>query len=429
MKVGAGQEALVSASLAKRRDRHGNPPTEKHVTDLSIEHCRHPGMSRGLTLVFAIAGGAAVGNLYWAQPLLTEIATSLDVPTGVTGLLITMTQVGYALGVLFLVPLGDTLNRRRLIPAIMVCSALALAASALAPSFSILLATFAAVGLTTVGGQLLTPLAGDLAHADQRGRVVGTVASGLMMGILLARTISGFLSDALGWRAIYVAAAILMIGMAFVLGRSIPTDQARPAVPYGKLLASVFAAVRRHRSVQVTLVLGATTFAVFTMFWTGLTFLLSSQPFSYSASQIGLVGLLGFAGALATQRAGWLHDRGWSTAATGIGLAVTLLSLAVAGLGSTSTIMVLIAVLLLNVAIPVVNVLNQTRLFSVDPNARSRLNTAFIVGNFVGGAIGSTLTGVLWEHGGWTSLTLGEAALIGLALVVWLTQRRALPTA
>jgi len=383
-------------------------------------------MSLGLTLLFAIAGGAAVGNLYWAQPLLTDIATSLDVPTGVTGLLITMTQVGYALGVFFVVPLGDTLNRRRLIPAIMVCSALALAASALAPTFPVLLVTFAGVGMTTVGGQLLTPLAGDLAKPEQRGRVVGTVASGLMVGILLARAISGFLSDALGWRAIYVAAAILMIGMAGVLGRVIPVDQARPAVSYLKLLASVFAAVRQHRSVQVTLVLGATTFAVFTMFWTGLTFLLSSPPFSYSASQIGLVGLLGLAGALATQRAGWLHDRGWST---GAGLAVTLLSLAVAGLGATSIFLVLTAVLLLNVAIPVVNVLNQTRLFSVNPNARSRLNTAFIVGNFIGGAIGSTLTGPLWEHGGWVLLTLGEVVLIGFALAVWLTQRRALMVA
>jgi predicted MFS family arabinose efflux permease len=399
------------------------------MTDAPIGQNRPPGMSTGLTLLFAIAGGAAVGNLYWAQPLLTEIAGSLEVSRSVTGLLLTVTQLGYAIGVLLIVPLGDALNRRRLIPGIMLCSALALGASALAPSFAVLLGTLVAVGLTTVSGQLLTPLAGDLAGPEQRGKVVGTVASGLLMGILLARTISGLLADALGWRAIYAAAAILMIVLAGVIGRNIPADQVRTAVPYGQLLMSVLTAVRQHRSVQVTLILGALSFAVFTMFWTGLTFLLSSPPFSYSVSQIGLVGLVGFAGAFAAQRAGRLHDKGWSMQATGAALALALCSLGVAGFGSASIFLILTAVLLLDVAVPTVNVLNQTRLFSVDPGARSRLNTAFIVSNFIGAAAGSTLTGFLWGHGGWITLTIAEALLIVFALVVWLTQRRLLAAA
>jgi predicted MFS family arabinose efflux permease len=383
-------------------------------------------MSSWLTLLFAIAGGAAVGNLYWAQPLLTEIAGSLEVSTGATGLLLTMTQIGYALGVLLIVPLGDTIDRRRLIPGLMICSAMALGASAMAPSFAVLLGTLVAVGLSTVSGQLLTPLAGDLAAPEQRGRVVGTVTSGLLMGILLARTISGLLTDALGWRAIYAAAAILMIVLAGIIGRNIPAERARSGLPYSQLLASVFKAVRQHRSVQVTLILGAVTFAVFTMFWTGLTFLLSSPPFSYSVSQIGLVGLLGVAGALAAQRAGRLHDRGWSMQATGAALALALCSLVVAGFGSTSLSLILAAVLLLDVAVPTVNVLNQTRLFSVDPSARSRLNTAFVASNFIGAAVGSTLTGLIWSHGGWIALTVAEAMLIAFAMIVWLTQRRLL---
>jgi len=151
---------------------------------------------------------------------------------------------------------------------------------------------------------------------------------------------------------------------------------------------------------------------------------LSAPPFSYSVTQIGLVGLVGLAGALAARRAGRLHDRGWSVPATGVALLLALISLAIAALGATSITLVLVAVVLIDVAIQALNVLNQTRLFSLNPNARSRLNTAFVTSNFTGGALGSMLAGVLWQRGGWLSVTLGAAALIGLALVVWLTQRR-----
>jgi predicted MFS family arabinose efflux permease len=396
------------------------PPIE----EVLIEKTGQPGMSSGMTLLFAFAGGAAVSNLYWAQPLLKTIGDTLHISTGVAGLLVTVTQVGYALGVFLVVPLGDTLNRRRLIPALMGASVLALAASAFAPTFAVLLGALALVGLTTVTGQLLTPLAGDLATDAQRGRVVGTVASGLLTGILASRTLSGLLADALGWRAVYMVAAAVTLVMAVLLARALPPVAPRAAVPYGKLLKSVFAVVGQHRTVQVTLVLGATTFSVFTMFWTGLTFLLSSAPYSYSASQIGLVGLAGLAGALGAQPAGRLHDRGWSVGATGAGLVLTLLSLGIAALGTTSIVVVLIAVVLLDVAIQMVNVLNQTRLFSVDAKSRSRLNTAFVTSNFIGGAIGSTLAGLLWQQGGWKAVMLGCAGLIVFALLVWFTQRK-----
>jgi predicted MFS family arabinose efflux permease len=389
----------------------------------SPDHGAPPGMSRGLTLLFAVAGGTAVGNLYWAQPLLANIAAALGVTTERAGLLVTVTQVGYAAGVFLVVPLGDTRNRRRLIPAVMTGSALALAASALAPSFAVLLVTLAAVGLTTVTGQLLLPLAGDLARPEQRGHVVGTVASGVLTGILVSRTVSGLLADAFGWRAVYGVAAAATAAMALLLARALPALPARAAVPYGRLLGSVFAAVRAHRTVQVTLLLGACAFATFTLFWTGLTFLLSAPPFSYSVTRIGLVGLAGLAGALAARRAGWLHDRGWSVPATGAALLLALLSLGIAALGASSILLVLVAVVLIDAAIQAVNVLNQTRLFAVDPSARSRLNTAFVTGNFIGGAVGSALAGVLWLRGGWPAVTLGGGVLIGLALVVWLTQR------
>ncbi|WIE83204.1 MFS transporter [Curtobacterium sp. MCPF17_021] len=380
-------------------------------------------MSTGRTLLFAVAGGAAVGNLYWSQPLLDDIASSLGTSASLAGLLVTLTQVGYALGILLVVPLGDVLDRRRLIPWVLVASAVALLLAAIAPSFVTLLVALALVGLTTVAGQLLIPLAGDLADPAQRGRVVGTIASGVLTGILVSRTISGLVADAFGWRAIYVAAAVVALVLAVLLRRAVPVLEPRSRVPYPQLIESVFRAVRTHRTVRVTLVISSSVFAVFTMFWTALTFLLSSDPYGFSTSRIGLVGLVGLAGAVAAQRVGRLHDRGLSVPVTGGAIVLLLVSLVVAGIGAHSIIVVLLAVLLLDVAVQAANVLNQTRLFSVDPAARSRLNTAFVTSNFIGGAIGSALASVLWTAGGWTAVTVGAAVLTGFAATVWAVHR------
>ncbi|MFJ3033380.1 MFS transporter [Curtobacterium pusillum] len=382
------------------------------------------GMTPARTLLFAVAGGAAVGNLYWAQPLLDEIASSLGTSAAVAGLLVTLTQVGYALGILLVVPLGDVLDRRRLIPGVLVASAVALLFAAVAPSFAVLLVALALVGLTTVAGQLLIPLAGDLADPASRGRVVGTIASGVLTGILVSRTVSGLVADAFGWRTIYVVAAVAALVFAVLLRRAIPELEGRDRVRYPALIASVFRAVAAHRAVRVTLVISSAVFAVFTMFWTALTFLLSAEPFGYSTSAIGLVGLAGLAGAVAAQRVGRLHDRGVSVPVTGASIALVLVSLVVAGLGSRSIVVVLVAVMLLDVGVQATNVLNQTRLFAIDPAARSRLNTAFVTGNFVGGAIGSALASVLWNVGGWTAVTAGGAVLVGFALTVWAAHRR-----
>ncbi|MDN4649080.1 MFS transporter [Curtobacterium sp. PsM8] len=382
------------------------------------------GMTTGRTLLFAVGGGAAVGNLYWAQPLLDEIAADLHASSSLAGLLVTVTQVGYALGILLVVPLGDVLDRRRLVPGVLIASAVALLLAAVAPSFGALLGALGLVGLTTVAGQLLTPLAGDLADPAARGRIVGTVASGMLTGILVSRTVSGLVAQVAGWRAIYVVAAVAALVLAVLLRRAIPHLDRRDRVPYPQLIGSVFRAVAHHRSVQVTLVLGASAFAVFTMFWTALTFLLSAPPFGYSPAAIGLVGLAGLTGAVAAQRVGRLHDRGLSVPVTGAALALGLLSLVVAGLGARSIVVVLVAVVLLDVGVQAANVLNQTRLFAIDPAARSRLNTAFVTGNFIGGAVGSALASVLWGLGGWTAVTIGGAVLFGFALTVWAVHRR-----
>ena len=381
-------------------------------------------MTRGLTFLFALAGGAAVGNLYWAQPLLDFIAADLDTATGAAGWLVTATQVGYAVGILLLVPLGDVLDRRRLVPLVLVGSAAALVACALAPTFGLLLAAVTLLGLTTVAGQLLTPLAGDLAADDDRGRVVGTVASGLLTGILVSRTVSGLVADAFGWRAIYVVAAVAALLLALLLHRRIPPLAPKARMPYPALIASVFTVVARERTVRWTLVLGATGFGAFTLFWTALTFLLSAPPFSYPVSVIGLFGLAGLAGALTAQRAGRLHDRGWSLPATGAAWALAVAAFVVAGVGGRSVVLVLVAVVLLDVAVQASNLLNQARVFAVSHEARSRLNTAFVTGNFIGGALGSSAAALLWSAGGWSAVTAAGAGLSCFGLLVWALGRR-----
>jgi predicted MFS family arabinose efflux permease len=381
-------------------------------------------MTRGLTFLFALAGGAAVGNLYWSQPLLDLIARDLDASTATAGWLVTATQIGYAAGILLLVPLGDVLDRRRLMLRMMLSSAVALALCAISPSFGVLLGMITVLGLTTVSGQILTPLAGDLADQTNRGRVVGTVVSGILTGILASRTISGLVAGAAGWRAIYVLAAGAAIAFALLLYRAIPPLAPKTRMAYPALIASVVSVALRERSVRWTLVLSATGFGVFTMFWTALTFLLSSPPFSYPVSVIGLFGLAGLAGAIAAQRSGLLHDRGWSLPATGTAWAAVLLSFVLAMFGGRSVVLVIVVVVVLDIALQVIGILNQLRVFAVSHEARSRLNTAYVTTNFVGGAIGSAAATALWTVGGWVAVSIAGAALSGFALLVWAAGRR-----
>lgn len=381
-------------------------------------------MSRGLTFLFALAAGAAIGNLYWAQPLLGFIAGDLRLATTTAGWLVTATQIGYAVGILLLVPLGDVLDRRRFIPVMLLASAVALLLCALAPSFGVLLIALALLGVTTISGQILSPLAGDLAGAGRRGRVVAGVASGTLVGILACRTISGFVAGAAGWRTIFGVASAVAVTLAVVLHRAIPPLPPRARMAYPALIASVGAVVLRERAARWTIAMATIGFAVFSMLWTSLTFLLSNLPFSYPVETIGLFGLVGIAGAITVQHAGRLHDRGWSIPATGVAWSLAVVCFAGAAFAGRSVVLVIIAMVLLDIALQAQFLLNRVRLFAVSDDARSRLNTAMGTGNFIGGAIGSASATVLWSAGGWTAVTTAGAALSFVALTVWAFGRR-----
>ncbi|HZM76224.1 MAG TPA: MFS transporter [Candidatus Limnocylindrales bacterium] len=376
------------------------------------------------TVLFAVAAGVAVANLYLAQPLLDLIAGGLHTSLASAGRLVTATQIGYAAGILLFVPLGDVLDRRRLIPVMMLCSAAALVLCAIAPSMGVLLPAIAVLGLTTVSGQILVPLAGDLAGDAERGQVVGIVSSGILAGVLAGRTVSGFVAGVAGWRAIFGLAAAVSAVMAVQLHRAIPKLPPRTRMPYPALLASVVRVVVRERAVRWTIVIAAAGFGAFSMFWTALTFLLSGPPFHYPAPVIGLFGLAGLAGAVAVQRFGRLYDRGWSLPATGALWVLALLAFVLAGFAGGSALAVIAVVVALDVALQGQTILNKSRILAVSPEARSRLNTAYITGTFAGGATGSAVATVLWAAGGWTAIVLAGILLCCFALTVWVLGRR-----
>jgi len=381
-------------------------------------------VTRGLRLLFAIAAGAAVGNLYYAQPLLEVIAADLRVSHRATGLLVTATQIGYALGILLIVPLGDLRNRRRLVPVMMALSSVALVVCAVAPGVLTLAVALGVVGLTTVSGQILIPLAGDLSDDASRGRTVSVVVSGVITGILVSRTLSGFLADWLGWRAVFLFAAAVTVVLALLLRPAIPRLPPKTTGSYLALLRSVGHLVATERTLQVTMVFGATAMAIFTLFWTSLTFLLSGAPYHYPTSVIGLFGAVGLVGSMAAQGAGRLHDRGWSVPGTGLAWALALAAWLVAGLGRDQLVLIVVAVVVLDVGVQGQNLLSQSRLFAISAAARSRLNTAYVGGNFVGGALGSVAASLLWSAVGWSGVSVAGGLLALFGVVLWLTTRR-----
>ena len=382
-------------------------------------------MTKFLAILFAICSGLAIGNLYWAQPLLVQIMDGFGLPAANGGLLVTATQIGYAMGILFILPLGDFVRRKRMIAIVMVLSVIALVSCAISPSFIILSLSLFSMGLVTISGQIILPLAGDLSREDERGHIVGIVSSGITTGILFSRFASGIIAGFWGWRSVYVIAAVLNLVMVLVMIYVLPEIPAKNKFKsYGKLLASVFTTFKNHRSLPNILLHSGLIFGlVFNIFWTSLTFLLSAEPFNYNTFQIGLVSLAGLTAAVFGVGIGKLQDKGLSIPALGAFIVVCLISM-ICGLAfSDSIIAIVIVAAVLSVAVQGISVLTQTRLFNLSQGERSRLNTVFVVNNFIFGAVGSALASLLWARGGW-SYVMGAACAVSVAaLIVWLFSR------
>jgi predicted MFS family arabinose efflux permease len=377
------------------------------------------GISRRLVLLLAVACGASVANLYYAQPLLHTLGHAFHVSNGTAGLLVTVTQVGYVIGLALLVPVGDLRERRTMISGILLVTALSLGVAAAAPSIEVFAAALAAVGLTSVVAQVIVPMSSSLAAEHERGRVVGTVMSGLLIGILIARTISGLIAAAFGWRAVFALAAVGMVALAATLRRALPRIAPTAQLSYGAVLRSVLVLVREEPVLRQRMMLGALCFGCFSVLWTSLAFLLSGAPYHYGNAVIGLFGLAGIVGAAAASATGRLADRGRGSQASIWAIAILLASWAVLAAGRSSLIALIIGIAVLDLGAQALHISNQSAIYALRPEARSRLTTAYMVSYFLGGAVLSALTSTLYASGGWSGVCLLGAVTAGLALVVW----------
>jgi len=375
--------------------------------------------------VWFMAGstGIIVANIYYIQPLLADIARAFGLTVTKVGLVAMLTQVGTALGMLLFVPLGDNKERRTLITIMLLGAATALALVAMARNPLWLALSCFGVGLMGASVHLFVPFAAHLAPPRERGRVVGTVFSGILMGILLARTFSGFVGAQLGWRAVYGIAAGLMLCVAALVQFLLPRSEPSVELSYFSLLHSTLDLIRSHKELREAAFLGAAFFCVFSAFWTTLIFLLETPPYHYGSQAAGLFGLVGAAGAAGAPLIGRLADKHGARYAVGLGLATVFLSYIVLGLAGKNLAGLIFGVLLLDFGTQAGHVANQTRIYSLSAEARSRVNMFYMVCYFVGGASGSLMGAYAWHKRGWFGVCAASLVVMAVAIAKFLAGR------
>lgn len=379
------------------------------------------GLSAAMALVFALACGLSVANIYFAQPLLDAMAHDLDIAPAAIGMVVTFAQIGYALGLILIVPLGDLWNRRRLVVGQIALSAIGLVIVGMAPHAAVLFGGMALVGVLAVVVQVLVAFAATLATPAERGRAIGTVTSGVIAGILLARFASSALADIGGWRMVYLVSAGLMLGMAALLWRVLPCRQpsAIAGVSYPSLLRSmarlfVEQPILRERALFAFLI-----FANLNVFWTSIVLPLSAPSFALSRTTVGLLGIAGFAGALAARNAGRLADLGWGQRTTGLSLMLMLAAWAPIACLQTSLWLVVAGVIMLDFALQAVHVTSQSLIVAARPDAASRLIGGYMVFYSLGSAAGAITSTLVYAMAGWTGVCMLGAGISAAALLVW----------
>ncbi|WP_428984374.1 MFS transporter [Pantoea agglomerans] len=367
---------------------------------------------------FSLTSALAVANVYSAQPLLESIAASLQVSTGTIGTVVTATQSGYALGLIFLVPLGDCVNRKKLVITQLLLSVLALITAAVAPDLMTLLCAMLLVGLMAVVTQLMVAWAAMLASPEQRGQVVGSVTSGIVIGILLARFVSGMIADLAGWRAVYLTAACLLLLISLILAKVLPATAGQTRrTSYPHLLLSVFRLFLTEPQLRRRGILALLIFAAFSMLWSSMVLPLTALSLSHT--QTGMFGLAGIAGALAASRAGAWADLGQGQRATGLALALLTFSwLPIAAL-HISLLLLIFGVILLDFAVQTVHVINQSLIVAARPEAASRLVGAYMCFYSLGSALGAIAATQLYTHWGWQAVCYAGAAVSASAFLCW----------
>jgi predicted MFS family arabinose efflux permease len=379
-----------------------------------------PSIDRKMIWVLAVACALGAANLYYAQPLLADIARNFAVSEGTVGFIATLTQLGFTLGLLLLVPLGDAIERRHLVPLALLGVTLSLIAIALAPSIGFLAVASIAMGVTTVVPQIIVPLAATLAAPHERGRVVGGIMSGLLIGVLFARTVSGFIGAQFGWRTMYWIAAGTMLLLAGLLRGILPKERPSTRIRYPHLLHSLWGLLREEPILRECSLFGAMGFGAFSVFWVTLSFFLQTPPYHFGSTVAGLFGLVGIAGALAATVVGRLADRISARAITGVVTACSFASFLAFWLLGHWLWGLVVGVILLDLGTQGIHISNQTRIYSLRPEARSRLNTVYMVSYFLGGSLGSLLGTYGWSIAGWNGVCFVGALMLATALITFI---------
>ncbi|MZD08605.1 MFS transporter [Streptomyces sp. SID5785] len=378
---------------------------------------------RSLLLLMAVATGLSCAGNYVAQPLLDLVAHDLGLGGASAGLVVTAAQAGYALGLMLLIPLGDVLDRRRLAVTLFSATAALLAVSAVAPSGPVLLVSTVLTGVTSVGAQVLVAHAAALAGAATRGRAVATVMAGVLLGGLLARTAAGGLAGLGSWRTPYAVLAVLMAGAAVTLHRVLPRLAVTADLAYGALLRSTLALLRDEPALRRRALLGALSFASYSVQLTSLTFLLARAPYGWSTAGIGLFSLIGAVGVLTMTFAARLGDRGHVQKVTGSATVLLLTGWLLLTAGAHHLVWLAAGVVALNIGQQAVLNTSQQVIYALRPEARNRMNSAFSTVFFLGGALGSALATLVWAMAGWTGASIAGTALAAATVLVWLHER------
>jgi predicted MFS family arabinose efflux permease len=330
-----------------------------------------------------------------------------------------LTQVGYALGLLFFAPLGDMVERRGLATALLLIVTVSLLGTALAPDARVLLATSLITGMFSVVPQVMAPMASTLSKPEAQGRAVGIVMGGMLIGILLARTVAGFVGTWFGWRAMYAVAAVMMVAMAALLRAMLPVSRPDARIRYRELLSSLIPLARKLPALRQAAIMSGFAFGAFSAYWTTLVFFLEKPPYHYGAQMAGLLGLAGVAGALAAPAVGGLSDRGYPRLASGCALLIGMIAFGLLWTFGGTITGLAIGGIVLDLGTQANLVTNQTRVYRLIPEARNRVNTIFMVTYFIGGALGTFLAGFAWSLWQWNGVCALGASFFGAALVVW----------
>ncbi|MBB6487621.1 MFS transporter [Rhizobium lusitanum] len=385
-------------------------------------------LTRLTILLFAVASGLAVANAYFAHPLLDVMADDLQLSRTVAGLIVGATQLGYGLGLILLVPLGDLVDRRKLIVVQSMLTVVALVCVSVSSNATMLLVSMAAVGFLAVVTQALIAYAASLAHPSERGHIVGMVTSGIVLGILLARSVAGTLTDLSGWRTVYIVSALLTLVIAFLLWRALPRqEKPKSSLSYLGLIRSLATLLVEEPVLRIRAVIAMLIFANITTLLAPLVLPLTAPPHSMSHTEVGLFGLAGAAGALGAVRAGRWTDRGHGQRVTGIALALMLFAWLPISMLDHSILWLVIGVLVIDFGLQATHVANQGMIYRVRPEAQNRLTAAYMVFYSIGSAIGSSTSTIIYAHAGWTGVCLSGAAISLATLLFWALTLRATP--